>query len=394
MAVLYKGTAFLFFIAHLALFLEVLDTLNVMQRIGLGVFLFICLFPQVFADTIHLKSGRTISGVVISETEESVQIEMAMGVVTYPKDNIVRIDRNTRGDERRNELKQETVFAEELEDMRSAVADIYSFNGQLMTLKGRQTSIDKKTETRNRSIQRKREQKTELEEKLEPFKNYRGQLSGEIVDAYNELYEQHLEVEETLEQLQEQQDDSDSERAKIATQIGEMNRTLRRKLDALKSRMVELQKEGCPASLMERAQKALDDLSDIGGEHNGPIALERRGNSYFLYVTLNKSVTTEFILDTGCSTTLISRRIFDQLDPTQVEYEGQSQASIADGSVVNVDVYRVDLAEIGGFQVRYMTVMVPRARNRDVPLLLGMSFLKHFRFSIDTEKHQLVLDRN
>jgi hypothetical protein len=45
------------------------------------------------ADTVHLKTGGRLEGVVVSETASSLTIEMAMGQVSVPKSSVVRIER-------------------------------------------------------------------------------------------------------------------------------------------------------------------------------------------------------------------------------------------------------------------------------------------------------------
>ncbi|MFA6349848.1 MAG: retropepsin-like aspartic protease [Candidatus Omnitrophota bacterium] len=58
-----------------------------------AVILFFCC-SLAFADTIYLRNGRGIQGLVKSETTEKVELEVGFGVVTFKRDEVFRIDRS------------------------------------------------------------------------------------------------------------------------------------------------------------------------------------------------------------------------------------------------------------------------------------------------------------
>lgn len=58
-----------------------------------AVALFFCCSP-VFADTIYLRNGRGIQGLIKSETAEKIELEVGFGVVTFRRDEIFHIDKS------------------------------------------------------------------------------------------------------------------------------------------------------------------------------------------------------------------------------------------------------------------------------------------------------------
>ncbi|MDP8229759.1 MAG: retropepsin-like aspartic protease [Candidatus Gorgyraea atricola] len=58
-------------------------------------FLLFGLVSESLADTIYLKNGRSIEGLVKKETESSVELDVGFGTVKFRKTEIDRIDRST-----------------------------------------------------------------------------------------------------------------------------------------------------------------------------------------------------------------------------------------------------------------------------------------------------------
>ena len=70
-------------------------------------FIIICILSvcsaEVFADTLHLKNGNKVSGIITKENENSVEIKINIGAtVSFSKQDIERIERDwERGDKSR-----------------------------------------------------------------------------------------------------------------------------------------------------------------------------------------------------------------------------------------------------------------------------------------------------
>ena len=78
--------------------------------------IFIFLFSQVFADTIKLKNGRSVEGIIKAEDGERIELEVGSGSVKFLKSEIADISRSS-GSElsslrerwKKNKLELDTV---------------------------------------------------------------------------------------------------------------------------------------------------------------------------------------------------------------------------------------------------------------------------------------------
>ncbi len=63
-----------------------------------AIFLFSSTFFSVFADTIYLRNGRAMEGVIRQENESGIKLEVGFGTVTVEREEILRVER-TEGSE-------------------------------------------------------------------------------------------------------------------------------------------------------------------------------------------------------------------------------------------------------------------------------------------------------
>ena len=133
----------------------------------------------------------------------------------------------------------------------------------------------------------------------------------------------------------------------------------------------------------EEAIAQSDDSRDI--------SLRRRGNHFVVQATLNNRTRLSLLIDTGASLTIVKpQRLRDAVDNSLDRYPAQL-FNTANG-VVQAPVVNVDSLIIGEFEVTNLRVgSLPLINTPDVDGLLGMNFLRHFRFFIDQEGNMLRL---
>ena len=123
------------------------------------------------------------------------------------------------------------------------------------------------------------------------------------------------------------------------------------------------------------------------------ISLIRLGNSLFVDVKLNHRESARFLLDTGCSEMQISRRLARRLGIDDTDGNSVT-AQIAGGHTVNGRVVELTEIRVGQARVSRVKAIVLDAEGpRHYDGLLGMSFLNHFIFKIDSERGKLVLQK-
>ena len=121
------------------------------------------------------------------------------------------------------------------------------------------------------------------------------------------------------------------------------------------------------------------------------IELQKYGDQYIVETRLSAQ-QVHFLIDTGASTTAISRQKFKALFKTvETKFVGQFNVQTANG-VVRSPMYQFASLEIAQAKVRNINVMVlPLDELGHSDGLLGMNFLREFDFRIDQNKALLHL---
>ncbi len=125
------------------------------------------------------------------------------------------------------------------------------------------------------------------------------------------------------------------------------------------------------------------------------ISVMRVGNHLFLDALLNGKINAKLMLDTGASFVLLSPEIARELGIDIKIAAPDIKTTLADGSEVPAKLFRLDTVSIQGIEAKDIDAVV---LFKDKPFegfdgLLGMTFLKLFKFEINLEKDKLVLQR-
>jgi clan AA aspartic protease (TIGR02281 family) len=121
------------------------------------------------------------------------------------------------------------------------------------------------------------------------------------------------------------------------------------------------------------------------------VPLLRQGNHFVVEASMNGAVPLKLVIDTGASLTIIkAERLRAALNNNLGQYP-QYSFSTANG-VVRAPVITLNNLSIGEFEVMNLEVGgLSLVNTPDVDGLLGMNFLKHFRFFIDQQNNTLRL---
>jgi hypothetical protein len=123
------------------------------------------------------------------------------------------------------------------------------------------------------------------------------------------------------------------------------------------------------------------------------VPIVRRGNNYFVPVTLNGSLTLEFTVDSGASGVVVPANIIEALQRGGTlgagDVIGKTVATLADGSKSPASVVRLKSVTVGG---KTLLNVVAMGGPPGSSLLLGQTFLGRFKsWSIDNARSVLVL---
>lgn len=116
------------------------------------------------------------------------------------------------------------------------------------------------------------------------------------------------------------------------------------------------------------------------------VQFNRQHNAIFVNAVLNWKLPVIFHVDTGATSSMITRQdaLALGIDP---DSKPKQSGRIADGSLVEFPVTYLSSIRVGDAEVNNVEVAIGNSR------LLGMNFLNAFQISINAEKGQLVLER-
>ncbi len=111
------------------------------------------------------------------------------------------------------------------------------------------------------------------------------------------------------------------------------------------------------------------------------IALRREGNSYYATVVINGK-PEEMIVDTGANSIVLPYKVALECGAKPDESSTPVTATVADGSKVQSKLVFLDSVRVGKFKAERVECVVLPPQAKNAPMLLGMTFLSRFDFSI------------
>ncbi|WP_086933763.1 retropepsin-like aspartic protease family protein [Agarilytica rhodophyticola] len=147
------------------------------------------------------------------------------------------------------------------------------------------------------------------------------------------------------------------------------------------------------AKINDTPSDGLADTSDRSSRFSSAVALNPRGNQYLIDISLGDNTSSTLLIDTGASMTTLSRSAFENISHAiDYSHAGSRMFSTANG-LTKGSVYRVDTFTIGDFEIADTLVAVlDFEMGGGVHGLLGMNILGNFKFQIEQDSHQLLLE--
>ena len=143
-------------------------------------------------------------------------------------------------------------------------------------------------------------------------------------------------------------------------------------------------------STNEYIANMINQLSTNGSIQSYFVPLEKRGDSMLTEAVLNERVRVKLVVDSGAEVCTIPKAIAQDLG---IDLSKCAKAEVA--SVTGTDeafVATLDSVKLGAAVAKNVTVYVYNlSSDKEADGLLGMSFLNHFRFSIDSDRRTLSL---
>lgn len=123
------------------------------------------------------------------------------------------------------------------------------------------------------------------------------------------------------------------------------------------------------------------------------IPLESGGQVAVVLALLNGKTPASLIVDTGATYTVISYDTANELRIALSEDTPVTRLQTANG-VITAPVVELESVDVGGMRLDRIKAAVHDVASGSTAVgLLGLNFLKHFKFDIDTSARKLVLER-
>ena len=148
------------------------------------------------------------------------------------------------------------------------------------------------------------------------------------------------------------------------------------------------------ATLRDAAEGLLARIDDVLKRRDAVVVPIPQGSkSIRTEAVVDESVTFTFLIDTGATYTSIPADLARTLgyDTTSVRLPRVTISGV--GGVFEVPMIRLASLNLGGYAVRNLDVLVlPKALGPDFGLI-GLNFLKHFRYTVDATRSEFRIER-
>lgn len=317
----------------------------------------VLLAQTAWADTIHLKNGNQLEGLIAKETRAEIVLDLGFGTMSLQRSDVARIQRSSpKG---RAELKRihRHKFFDSGRWVPSEYKDLFA-------------------------------RYQELGAAREAAREARGRRDA--------LLEEQSDLVQEMPRLDGQaRYDSIRRLREIDTLLPFAERDMQAYLTRFKA--FEEAAAAAPEAASPEAREFRERLAQAQAEmaaefDKDEIVSRREGSHLIVQAMLDGKVPATFLVDTGASLTTISPQVAARLSPLAGS-EALGVSTLADGRRTQVKTFEVGAIEIGRSRQSRVRVAVMPTPGPSVDGLLGMSFLEHFAVQVDVPAGKLLLNR-
>ncbi|HAF94878.1 MAG: hypothetical protein A2X34_02780 [Elusimicrobia bacterium GWC2_51_8] len=362
------------------------------RLLAAALLLLVC--SRARADTIYMKSGNEIEGVVVSENASAMVVDIGYGTVNLEKADILKIRRATkaqreaaRNEARRKKFKSGVLAPKGAEKLSGLFRAASAARG-------------KAVEARARGAARAAEEK-KTEKGLSGLKKHYRVVSKELegIDMQSDPSEYNRVVGE-LNNIGNQIRIKELSREEIRRQADKPDSFFQTYLDAYGRVENYIQGEGKP--LMEASRKGPDEdyYAWLRGEigkmkrdfSRDYVESEGRGGHLIVKAIINGRVSARLMVDTGATLTVLYSHAAASLKLGPKDVVGVSRSTLGDGRTVDAQEVSLESIAVGKSVVKGTAALIMPGTSGGIDGLLGMSFLNHFVVRVDSANGKLILE--
>ena len=342
-------------------------------------------------DTIYLKNGNKLQGIVESETADKIMLDVGSGRTAIKKKDIDRVDKS----DVQEQAKLKETWAEQYFlssglvplNLKSLAEEFQ----KLQDLKARAAISRRAKEAGALKLAKLEKNCAALIRKLKDTgQNLKNTDPVQDPDKYNAIVTEHNSLTAELELVY--QDKQTLSRA-CAVQDKAVNGYTSQftifKNNFLRSRANAANPE--EKKFLQKLEAAIDELQKDFNTHR--VNYQQSPSGIVVDVLLNSTLATGMIVDTGASLVVLPQQIAARLNilidaDTPVLY-----ATLADGKKVKSFAVTLDSVKVGDTEIKNVpAAVIEDAAAGDTTGLLGLSFLENFLITVDAKNNSLILE--
>jgi aspartyl protease family protein len=270
------------------------------------------------------------------------------------------------------------------------------------------TAAEKKVDDNKTLMRSYAKQRHDLRTQLEQTKN--PQAQARIINALNEMGDRMSAIASSTEE-ETAAEKARTNAATVSEEYIESLLKLRKQYQGIKEQYTKLGADPEVIKAIEDYNKAENKKCKLGptGAYaaNGKrlaklvgnmlsdsIALHKGGGDlYHVTVMLNGTHATDMSIDTGATIISLPYKVAEAAGLTPTSQSPSMKVKLADGHLVDAKLVIAASVRVGQFEVKDVECGVMPADLPDAEALLGLSYLKHFTYKIDTAKSKLVISK-
>ncbi len=158
------------------------------------------------------------------------------------------------------------------------------------------------------------------------------------------------------------------------------------KYDESRTLLLEIKEDATYDKQAQNILEKIEKLEEVAKEYDHKIPLQRRGEHFSVQVTIDGAVSLNLLLDTGATYTLIAEgKLFS---PTILRRDLKLRTA---GGEITADLCRTEIFSLQNIELHHFKIMVAPFEHSGIDGLLGMNFLKRFKFFVDQKEAILYL---
>lgn len=353
------------------------------------------------ADTITMKNGNTMDGIILKETPTEVTLSLGVGSVTIRRSQIAAIRKT--GEQSESSIKdgwQQQYFAHEkyvpkgLEDLAAAYRAVESQRNAALENLARLRSPAAGRKPLLDELQRLQQESVDCMRKLPPTVPPADSEHAADIASYNALIARHNAIKARMaivnDELAKKLAADDVCRRQISSYLQSLAGFRVRfdsRFDQYRKTEGTRQEDIFFAEMAKRINAYSNDIreTDVPFDEEGPHAV--------VIARINDQVDARLLLDTGASTVQISEALARRLN-LQLPEETQVKVRLADGSDIDAKAVILDSVQVADARAERVAGVVTAAEvSPGIDGLLGMSFLQGFDVRLDGASRKLILNR-